>query len=404
MELSAKIAQDICDHIARELEVTVSFMGPGGTIFASSARERVGQTHATAAEIMARRIDERAVSKDEAARSGGTMREGFNCALDLDGQRVASLGVAAPVEQAKRYARIARQWAASMIRAEVAESQRAQLLHELSSRLERDVGGVVGEAADVARRLDQSVGGVRTANAEVRRQSAEAGSAARALETSVGSIAASVERLTATAGRIAQDTAKAREIGAAATTDSERATTVMTSLRAAAEQIASVVKLINAIASQTNLLALNATIEAARAGEAGKGFAVVANEVKALSRQTADATKQIAEQVANLQRETAAVDDALSRIHGTIQSIQGINDTVASAIGEQTGLTAAVSNDLGRSRDDAARAGRSIADAERAVAGATETLDQLGSLAQGLTSRVTGLGDRVGEVLRQMRG
>ncbi|HYH40129.1 MAG TPA: methyl-accepting chemotaxis protein, partial [Azospirillum sp.] len=141
-----------------------------------------------------------------------------------------------------------------------------------------------------------------------------------------------------------------------------------------------------------------------RAGEAGRGFAVVANEVKALSRQTADATKQIADQVANLQRETAAVDDALSRIHGTIQSIQGINDTVASAIGEQAGLTAAVSNDLGRSRDDAARAGRSIADAERAVAGATETLDQLGSLAQGLTSRVTGLGDRVGEVLRQMRG
>jgi methyl-accepting chemotaxis protein len=403
VELSAKTAQQICDHISRELEVTVSFMGQGGTILASSARERVGSQHPIAAEIMSGRIEERAVSKDEAARSTG-MREGFNCAIDIDGQRVGSLGVAGPVEQARRYARIARHWTTAMIRAEVAEAQRNQLLRELSDRLERDVGSVVGEAVDVARKLDQAVGSVRGANGEVRRQSAEAGSAARALENSVNNIAATIERLTDTAERIAQDTAKARDISAAATTDSERATTVMNSLRAAAEQIASVVKLINAIASQTNLLALNATIEAARAGEAGRGFAVVANEVKALSRQTADATQQIAEQVANLQRETAAVDDALSRIHGTIQSIQGINETVASAISEQTSLTAAVSRDLGRSREDAATAGRSIAGAERAVVGVTETLDSLGTLAQGLTKQVTGMGDRVGEVLRQMRG
>jgi len=403
VELSATIAQDICDHISRELEVTVSFMAQGGTIIASSARERIGNTHAIAADIMARRADERAVSKEEAARSTG-MREGYNCAIDVDGQRIGSLGVAAPVELARRYARIARQWALSIIRAELAEAQRNTLLRELSDRLDRDVGRVVTEAADVARKLDQAVGSVRGANSEVSRRSGEAASAARGVETSVETIAATIDRLTATAERIAQDTSKARDIGAAATTDSERATTVMTSLRTAAEQIASVVKLINAIASQTNLLALNATIEAARAGEAGRGFAVVANEVKALSRQTADATKQIADQVANLQRETAAVDDALSRIHGTIQAIQTINETVAGAIGEQTALTAAVSRDLGRSRQDAATAGRSIADAESAVAGVAQTLDQLTSLAQGLSSRVTGLGDRVGEVLRQMRG
>lgn len=78
-------------------------------------------------------------------------------------------------------------------------------------------------------------------------------------------------------------------------------------LQAEIARVGNVAEKIDSVASQTNLLALNATIEAARAGEAGRGFAVVANEVKALSGQTSDATKEIKEVVSNLHSNIAEI-------------------------------------------------------------------------------------------------
>lgn len=78
-------------------------------------------------------------------------------------------------------------------------------------------------------------------------------------------------------------------------------------LQAEIQRVGNVAEKIDSVASQTNLLALNATIEAARAGEAGRGFAVVANEVKALSGQTTDATKEIKQVVTNLHSNIAEI-------------------------------------------------------------------------------------------------
>ena len=75
---------------------------------------------------------------------------------------------------------------------------------------------------------------------------------------------------------------------------------LLLSLQNALGKVSRVASSIAAIARQTNLLALNAAIEAARAGEAGKGFAVVASEVKALATQTAQATKEIATTINDL--------------------------------------------------------------------------------------------------------
>jgi len=68
------------------------------------------------------------------------------------------------------------------------------------------------------------------------------------------------------------------------------------------QSIAEIMNLINDLAEQSNLLAVNASIEAAKAGEEGKGFTVVADEVKSLSEQSKQATKQVREILTDIQK------------------------------------------------------------------------------------------------------
>ncbi|MGA0198985.1 MAG: methyl-accepting chemotaxis protein, partial [Prochlorotrichaceae cyanobacterium] len=127
----------------------------------------------------------------------------------------------------------------------------------------------------------------------------------------------------------AQTTAQAREAAMDRTVDSilklrstvAEATKKVKRLGEASQQISKVVALINEIALKTNLLSVNASIEAARAGEEGQGFAVVAEEVGALSDQSAAATREIEAIVANIQKETSAVVEAMEL--GTSQVVEG---------------------------------------------------------------------------------
>lgn len=98
-------------------------------------------------------------------------------------------------------------------------------------------------------------------------------------------------------------------------------------------QIGKITGFVKDIADQTNMLAINAAIEAAGAGEFGKGFMVVANEVKELSKQTAEATVEIVEQIGNMQRSMPEAVGAVSEITAFIGNISEFISNITSEIG-----------------------------------------------------------------------
>jgi methyl-accepting chemotaxis protein len=203
-------------------------------------------------------------------------------------------------------------------------------------------------------------------------------------------------------GRVQRSLAEIRDLAGTVTGLEHQ----LSGLREALARVARVAKEINAIAGQTNLLALNATIEAARAGAAGRGFAVVANEVKALSRKTAEATTEIDatlrslnDQAQKLIRESAAGIAKAAAVAESTDAIAAVIDTVGAVMVRVDEQAHGISQDANTIDGGvAAIAGRltdmvtTVGQTDRKLAGASERVTVVRNLGESLIGATAELG------------
>jgi methyl-accepting chemotaxis protein len=209
-----------------------------------------------------------------------------------------------------------------------------------------------------------------TANSEeTSAQAKVVSNATQQVSQNLQTVATGAEEMGASIKEIAKNATEAAKVATSAVKVAETTTATVSKLGESSNEIGQVIKVITSIAQQTNLLALNATIEAARAGEAGKGFAVVANEVKELAKETAKATEDISRKIEAIQTDTKAAVEAIASISEVINQVNGISNTIATAVEEQNATT----NEMARNVSEAAHGSGEITSNIAGVAQAAES-------------------------------
>ena len=336
-------------------------------------------------------------TRADASKHGGDFRkivEGVNATLD------AVIGPLQDVAQVLDKlavgdftAQVTKEFAGDFGRLRTSVNGVAVQVRQAVQQIGANAGALVAAAEELNRVSQQmSAGADQTAT-----QANVVSAASEQVANNVQTVATGADEMGASIKEIAKNTADATRVATMAVKSAESTNDTISKLGQSSAEIGQVIKVITSIAQQTNLLALNATIEAARAGEAGKGFAVVANEVKELAKETAKATEDISQKIEAIQTDTKGAVEAIGQISTVIVQINDIQNTIASAVEEQSATT----NEISRNLAEAARGSTEItknitgvAEAARSTTGgASETqksaqsLERMAADLQGLVAQ-----------------
>jgi methyl-accepting chemotaxis protein len=270
---------------------------------------------------------------------------------------------------------------------------RQQAIEGYIGEFENQVRGTLERLGDASNQMRTTSDGMSAVSTQTNASVQIAAKASGEASMNVQSVASASEQLSASIGDISRQAAHAAGIASRAVSQARATDGTVQGLAKTANRIGEVVGLINDIASQTNLLALNATIEAARAGEAGRGFAVVASEVKSLASQTAKATDDISEQIADIQKVAGEAIEAIQAIGGIIGEVNEVATAIAAAVEEQGAAT----QEITRSTQQAAQGTKNVSDN---IVGVSAGADAAGAAAQNVKTA----SEMLAVQTRQLRG
>jgi methyl-accepting chemotaxis protein len=267
------------------------------------------------------------------------------------------------------------------------------------SRVMSEIGADAKTLSSASEELSNTSQQLGSNSQQTTTQAAAVSAAAEQVSQNVQTVSTATEEMSASIKEISKNASEAAEVASSAARLAGTTNATMTKLSESSAEIGNVIKVITSIAEQTNLLALNATIEAARAGEAGKGFAVVANEVKELAKETAKATEDIGAKVEAIQNDAKGAVLAIDEITTVIGRINDIQNTIASAVEEQTGTT----NEISRNISETARGSSDIASNITGVATAAKETEHSAGVSQQAAQELSKLAVKLGGVVSQFK-
>lgn len=274
-EINRETAQELVEFVSGETGFNMIVCDASGIIIGDNTKERFGVRHDGAARIMSGEVNYIAVTREDEIRAERKMREGFNCVIIVDDERIGTFGIGGPIETVKPIAKIS----AAIIAARIKEKQHMDLIRSV--------------VAEVFESVHQAAAALK----EIASGSAE---------------------LAATGNVLAQ---------AALHADEEVKATNK------------ILDFIVDVADRTKLLGLNAAILAAQAGVNGRGFGVVADEVRKLAANSASSAEQITTILKNIRsaitkvssssKETSSISTEQSRsVQNITQVVENIQNSV----------------------------------------------------------------------------
>ena len=175
--------------------------------------------------------------------------------------------------------------------------------------------------------------------------SRRAGQQAASLEATV----AAVNEIAAAVAKTAEGARQAAAVAGVARKEAQQGAEIVRQaidaiggIETSSSRIGRIIDALDEIVFQTKLLALNGGVEAARAGEAGRGFSAVASEVRSLVQRSAEAIKEIKDQMLASSEHAsegvalvAKAGEALQRMETKASEIDAAVSNIASCVKKQ---------------------------------------------------------------------